>query len=102
MKNDTYASGNEVDLAWVTASGVMIGDIFTRYIARLDASGIPPAGPFVCPVHARGGFQLPAPGKGFKPTGCVKKGLLMCFEAFRRRPGLLAQFSWHSLRRGGA
>lgn len=102
MKNDTYATGNEVYLVWVTASGVVIGDIFLLYVARLDASGIPPAGPFICPVNAKGWFQLQAPWKGFKLTCCVKTGLLLCFEAFRRRPGLLAQFSWHSLRRGGA
>jgi len=102
MKNDTYATGNEIYLAWVTQSGVAIGELFQRYIAWLDAAAIPPDAPFLCPTDPHGRFTVPAPGKCFNPTDCLRHGLAQVFQEFVDNPSLLSQFSWHSLRRGGA
>mmetsp|Transcript_51390 Transcript_51390/g.104569 ORF Transcript_51390/g.104569 Transcript_51390/m.104569 type:complete len:453 (-) Transcript_51390:33-1391(-) len=104
MKNDPYGGGNEVMLAWETASGVPIGETFLRYEQRLQECNIPAQAPFVLPTKTgtSGGFRLPASGSGFKPTGCLKSGLKECFTEFGSDPALLSRFTWHSLRRGGA
>jgi len=102
MKNDPYGGGNEVMLVWVTGSGVPIGETVWRYSQRLDECGIPADAPLLLPTKGEGGFRLPNPGAGHDPTGCFKSGLVHCFTEFAEQPDLLARFSWHSLRRGGA
>jgi len=100
MKNDPYGVGNEVILAWITASGIRVGDTLMRYIARLDACNIPEDAGLLLPTRVSG-FVLPAKGRGFRPTDCLRKGLQQCFQEFSC-PELRQRFSWHSLRRGGA
>mmetsp|Transcript_51080 Transcript_51080/g.103871 ORF Transcript_51080/g.103871 Transcript_51080/m.103871 type:complete len:443 (-) Transcript_51080:248-1576(-) len=100
MKNDPYGCGNEVVFAWETASGVRIGETMLRYWARLEACGIPDDAPFFLPARDQG-FVVPAPGRSFRPTDCLRKGLQQCFQEFAD-PALLSRYSWHSLRRGGA
>mmetsp|Transcript_47303 Transcript_47303/g.96675 ORF Transcript_47303/g.96675 Transcript_47303/m.96675 type:complete len:428 (+) Transcript_47303:665-1948(+) len=102
QKNDTFATGNEIFLAWVTGSGVAIGELFSRYVRWLDCSDIPPEAPFLCPTDGAGMFTPPRPGVSFNPTDCLRHGLKQVFQEFSEQPELLSQFSWHSLRRGGA
>jgi len=99
MKNDPYSMGNEILLAWVTASGIPIGETFLRYEARLRECNIPEDAPLILPTNGHRGFHVTA--GGCRPDGCLKAGLKACFGEFRNVE-LLARFSWHSLRRGGA
>mmetsp|Transcript_62707 Transcript_62707/g.130355 ORF Transcript_62707/g.130355 Transcript_62707/m.130355 type:complete len:182 (-) Transcript_62707:499-1044(-) len=101
MKNDPYSRGNEVFLAWVTASGIPIGDTLQRYERRLEECWITQDAPFLLPTAGQGGFILPRSGRGFRPDACLRSGLKACFAEFGD-PVLLKRFSWHSLRRGGA
>jgi len=99
MKNDPYSFGNEIVLAWLTSSGIPIGDTFLRYEARLTECGIPADAPLILPTNGHKGFHVSA--GGCRPDGCLKAGLKACFGEFRDEE-LLSRFSWHSLRRGGA
>mmetsp|Transcript_18283 Transcript_18283/g.37063 ORF Transcript_18283/g.37063 Transcript_18283/m.37063 type:complete len:144 (+) Transcript_18283:2911-3342(+) len=100
MKNDPYGRGNEVMLAWVTSSGVRIGDTLMRYWQRLEECGIPDDAPLLLPSRDSG-FVVPAAGRSFRPTDCLRTGLRQCFKEFTDKE-LQGRFSWHSLRRGGA
>lgn len=93
MKNDTDAKGTEVVIAWVTASGIPVGEFVLLLQAHLQASGVPWHGPLFCATGPRrtDGFVTPA-----RFGGILGKYLPRLFEEFRKR------FSWHSLRRGGA
>jgi len=53
-----------VVVAWVTGSGVRVGEILLRLEARLDECNIPRDAPLFCPTSpfSRGGFKVPAPG----------------------------------------
>mmetsp|Transcript_54645 Transcript_54645/g.111583 ORF Transcript_54645/g.111583 Transcript_54645/m.111583 type:complete len:141 (+) Transcript_54645:281-703(+) len=96
--------GNEIYLARVTASGVEIGETFMRYMALLDLSDVQPEAPFLCPTLPSGLLRVPRTGTGFNPTqaDCLRHCLSQVFQELHDNPALLAQFSWHSLRRGGA
>mmetsp|Transcript_51105 Transcript_51105/g.103944 ORF Transcript_51105/g.103944 Transcript_51105/m.103944 type:complete len:344 (+) Transcript_51105:530-1561(+) len=103
MKNDTTAKGTEVVVAWVTASGVRIGDYIARLHHRLDECGIPMTGPFFCATGTKGsdGFVVPARGKESRFNGILAKYLAQIWSEFEDKE-LRKRFSWHSLRRGGA
>ena len=78
QKNDPYAKGTEVVIAWVTGSGVEVGVMVQRLLARLHASGLHGEEALVCPVRGGGGFRPPAKS-GFRPTGALKTALKALF-----------------------
>ncbi len=86
-------------MAWVSGSGIPIGDVLQRYVARLRDSGIQDHEAFVCPASAQG-FVAPALGSSFQNTRILRDGLARVYEEFGDRD-FAARFSWHSLCRGG-
>mmetsp|Transcript_48529 Transcript_48529/g.99083 ORF Transcript_48529/g.99083 Transcript_48529/m.99083 type:complete len:407 (-) Transcript_48529:1544-2764(-) len=97
MKNDTTAKGTEVVIAWVTASGIPIGEYIACLHRRLDECGIPLHGPFS--PKGSDGYVLPARGKESRFNGILAKYLPQIWAEFEN-PTLRKRFSWHSLRRG--
>ena len=100
MKNDTYAEGHTVSLNWVTASGVELGLLFTAYLQQLHDDGIPADSPFFVPTCAAGLFVAVAIGKTSRFNHVVKQLLQDYFPHLTKAE--LADYSFHSLRRGGA
>jgi hypothetical protein len=99
MKNDTYAEGNYISLAWITASGVEIGRMLQLYLACLTADGVSSDQPLFVPTH--GNVFTPIPlGKSSRFNHIVKDLLQHFLPSLSAER--LAQFSFHSLRRGGA
>ncbi len=99
MKNDSYARGHTVPLAWESGSGVAIGATVTRYAIRLRECGVLDHEAFFCPA-TEVGFRPPGQGKTFSNTDILRTGLAKIYLEFRD-PSFAARFSWHSLRRGG-
>eukprot|EP00961_Rhodomonas_salina_P124327 1675724-Rhodomonas_salina.3 len=55
-----------------------------------------------CPTRERTGwFRQPSPS-GFRATGSLQTALKTLFEDCRADQALVKQFTWHSLRSGGA
>lgn len=100
MKNDTYAAGHTIYLSWVTASGVELGALFTAYMSQLQADGISRDSPFFAPTSADGVFQGVVPGKTSRFNHVVRQLLREFFPHLTTAQ--LAEYSFHSLRRGGA
>jgi len=101
MKNDIYSQGHTVDCSWVSGSGVEIGDIVTRYLARYDECNLAPDAPLFLPTLGKGGFHY-RPGTVSSYSSVVRDLLPLVFSEFKEAPWLLSRFSFHSLRRGGA
>ena len=99
MKNDTYAEGNTIALAWFTASGVPIGPIMQTYVSLLLADGLTADDPLFSPT--RGSSFIPVPAGKVSRFNHIVKDLLRFFLPSLAQ-ARLAQFSFHSLRRGGA
>jgi len=104
QKNDTTGRGSEVVVAWVTGSGVRVGEILLRLEARLDECNIPRDAPLFCPTShfSRGGFKVPAPGTEARFQNRLRLLLKQTYCDLAADPEVLNRFSFHSLRRGGA
>mmetsp|Transcript_61521 Transcript_61521/g.127103 ORF Transcript_61521/g.127103 Transcript_61521/m.127103 type:complete len:247 (-) Transcript_61521:558-1298(-) len=104
QKNDPSGKGSEVVVAWVTGSGVRVGEILLRLEARLDECGIPRDAPLFCPTShfSRGGFVVPAPGTEARFQNRLRLLLKQTYADLAADPEVLSRFSWHALRRGGA
>ena len=100
MKNDTFAAGHTISLNWVTASGVELGELFTAYLVQLREDGIGSDSPFFAPTSRAGIFVPVEPGKTSKFNHVVKQLLREFFPHLTTVQ--LADYSFHSLRRGGA
>jgi hypothetical protein len=100
QKNDTTAKGNSIQLAWVTQSGVRLGEMTTAYLSLLTSDGIPGDSPFFVPTSREGSFVSIAPGSVSKLTFVVKQLLTEFYPDLTAQD--LAAYSFHSLRRGGA
>ena len=99
MKNNTYAAGHIIFWSWLTASGVELGVLFTAYMSQLQADGISKDFPFLAPTSSCV-FQRVSPGKTSRFNHVVRN--LLC-EFFPRLTTVqLAEYFFHSLRRGGA
>jgi len=101
MKNDTFAQGNHISLAWHTRSGVPLGLMTETYMSLLRQDGVQSSSsPFFTPTSASGKF-VPVPlGKSSRFNGIVKQYLQLFFPSLSKAD--LSRFSFHSLRRGGA
>ena len=100
MKNDTYAQGHTVWMAWITSSGVPIGEMTETYLSVLQADGVAPGSPFFAPTAADGLFHTVREGSVSRFNGVVKDTLRDYFVDLSE--DLLREYSFHSLRRGGA
>eukprot|EP00961_Rhodomonas_salina_P271585 3669586-Rhodomonas_salina.1 len=102
QKNDPYSKGSEVVIAWVTGSGVQDGATLQLLLLHLQASGMSLDDALFCPTReCTGGFRQPSPS-GFRAAGSLQTALKTLFEDCRADLALVKQFTWHSLRRGGA
>ena len=99
MKNDTYAQGNSISLAWETSSGVAIGAMVQLYRSYLQTDGLAPDQPFFVPTS--GASFVPVEVGKVSRFNHIVKDLLRHFLPSLSQERL-AQFSFHSLRRGGA
>ena len=102
MKNDTFAEGHSISLAWKTTSGVLLGEMVLEYTRLLRSDGVPLDAPFLAPTSIIGGARYAAtPAGSVTRFNHIVRDLLLQFfpsmsEAERQRD------SFHSLRRGGA
>eukprot|EP00961_Rhodomonas_salina_P246077 3324874-Rhodomonas_salina.1 len=101
MKNDSYARGHTVLLAWTTGSGIPVGETVQSYVRRLDESGIKGDEAFLCQATDKG-FRVPEMGKAYSNSGIFRVLLRQVYEDVQDNDALASRFSWHSLRRGGA
>jgi len=104
QKNDPRGQGSEVVIAWVTGSGVCVGEILQLLQDRLAECGIPEDGPLFCATTSlrAGGFVMPAPGKEARFQNRLQALLKRTYFELAEDPVVLRRFGWHSLRRGGA
>lgn len=104
QKNDPFSKGSEVVLAWVSGSGVCIGDILQLLQDRLDECGIPMDGPLFCATTSfkAGGFVMPGEGKEARFQHRLRVLLQKTYVELASDIEMLNRFGWHSLRRGGA
>jgi len=100
MKNDTFAAGHTISLNWVTASGVELGELFAAYLVQLRADGIGSDSPFFAPT-SRAGIFVPVEAEKTSKFNHVVKQLLRKFFPHLTEVQL-ADYSFHSLRQGGA
>ena len=100
MKNDTYAEGNYISLAWITASGVEIGRMLQLYLACLTADGVSSDQPLFVPTQGNVYSPIPLGNKSSRFNHIVKDLLRHFLKSLSVER--LAQFSFHSLRRVGA
>ena len=101
MKNDTFAQGNRISLAWQTRSGVPLGRMTETYLALLKQDGVQDSSsPFFSPTAASGTFVPVPTGSSSRFNGIVKQLLQHFFPSLSKAD--LSRFSFHSLRRGGA
>ena len=61
-KNDTTAKGNSIQLAWLTQSGVPLGDMTGAHMSLLTQDALPGDSPFFVPTSRLGVFTAVAPG----------------------------------------
>ena len=104
MKNDPLGKGTEVVLAWVTGSGVRIGQILLLLQARLEECGIPSWGPLFCSTSSfnKGGYLMPKPGSEATFQHRLRVLLKRTYRELAEDKEFLDRFGHHSLRRGGA
>eukprot|EP00961_Rhodomonas_salina_P212782 2874043-Rhodomonas_salina.1 len=108
QKNDPYNQGDDAPIAWVSVTGIKVGETFDRYLRRLRQCNIRIDDPLICKTGFENGryvgFVAPKPGKCFMPGDCFRNGLKACFTDLPRPENehVLRAHAWHSLRRGGA
>jgi len=103
QKNDKLSQGHFVTLAWISGSGVKIGEWILRLLSRLRNCGLTgPSVPLFLPTVGHYGFRLVQPGTAVSKPQTLRKILPRVFPVFLTSPDLLALFGWHSCRRGGA
>ena len=104
IKNDATARGTEVVLAWETPLGIRVGETFARLLHRLRECNIGIYGPLFCGTSSRHGqgFVMPTVGKAFREADILKTLLPRLYVECYKGSALLARFSFHSFRRGGA
>lgn len=103
QKTDPDRKGHFVNLAWISGSGVRIGDWITRLLVRLEACNTKfPSSPLFLPTHGNKGFRSIPVGQAFSKPDTFNRLLPRVFALFRLHPALLRLFGWHSCRRGGA
>jgi len=101
IKNDPFSADHTISWNWVTASGLKLGELVTAYLVQLREDGIGSDSPFFAPTSPAGIFVQVEPRKTFKFNHVIKQFLR---EFFTHVTGvqLAADYSFHSLRRGGA
>jgi len=100
QKNDTTAKGNSIQLAWLTQSGVPLGEMTAAYMSLLTQDALPGDSPFFVPTSRLGVFTAVAPGSVSKLSFVVKQLLTEFYPNISATS--LKEYSFHSLRRGGA
>ena len=103
QKTDQFGHGHAVTLAWVSGSGIQIGDWVQRLMTRLKTCGIShPSSPLFLPTIGNQGFRTVPVGQVVGKPMTFQRLFPKVFPVFQRFPAMLKLFNWHSCRRGGA
>ena len=86
--------------SWLTQSGVPLGEMTAAYMSLLTQDALPGDSPFFVPTSRLGVFTAVAPGSVSKLSFVVKQLLTEFYPNISATS--LKEYSFHSLRRGGA